>query len=196
MNKQGIVKTVAGLVVGGSTLLGALVQWERPPTEQRLAVNGSAPSVVYADKLAGGLPTVCSGHTDWNMRVGTPFTREECARIDQKNAESYATAIIQCTGHSIENPVLNQHRLDALTLFAINVGKAGACGSRAVKLIKQGRAEEGCKAIAHGPDGKPVWSYVNKTTFVRGLYNRRLFERDWCLKPMPAPASTSTKGFA
>ena len=169
---------VAGLWVGGDPLLQALSRWERPAHE-------TGASVVYADKLAGGLPTVCGGHTDWSLRVGTAYSKADCDKIDRANSAKYALAIIECTGHTDTNRVLNQHMLDGLTLFSINVGIAGACGSRAVKLIKAGKASEGCKAIANGPYGEPVWSYVNKTTFVRGLYNRRQFERDWCLKPMP-----------
>jgi GH24 family phage-related lysozyme (muramidase) len=184
-------KVVAGLVLAGASLLGAMTQWERPPEEQRIAEReGSAPSVVYADKLAGGLPTVCGGHTDWKLRVGTAYTKEQCAAIDSRNAERVALAIIKCTGHTEANPVLNQNRLDGLTLMGINVGEGsrGVCGSRAVKLIKAGKFAEGCRAIAHGPDGKPVWSYTNGgKTFVKGLYNRRVFESEWCARPMPKP---------
>lgn len=170
-------RIVAGLVLAGGGLLTAMNTWEG---------DGS---VVYADKLAGGLPTVCAGHTDWSLRVGTPYTKEECARIDGANAEKYGMAIIRCTGHGTEGgPRLNQNQFDALTLFAINVGATGACSSRAARLMKQSRADEACDAIAHGPDGTPVWSYVGGgTRFVRGLYNRRLFERDWCLRPVPNP---------
>lgn len=39
---------------------------------------------------------------------------------------------------------------------------------------------ESCNALAHGPDGKPVWSYADGK-FVRGLYNRHLAERALCL---------------
>lgn len=184
-------KVVAGLVLGTSSLLGAMALWERPPQE-RSPDGTTKGSVVYADKLAGGLPTVCSGHTDWKLRVGTPYTKEECDRIDRANAIQYGEAIIKCTGHTEANPVLNQHRLEALTLFALNVGAGGACGSRAVKLIAAGKFSEGCEAIAHGPSGKPVWSYTNGgKTFVRGLYNRRLFERDWCLLQDPRPGEVA-----
>lgn len=181
-----VQKVVAGLVIGSAGILTAMNSWERPPAERK----GGA-SVVYADKLAGGLPTVCSGHTDWKMRVGTAYTKDECDKIDAHEAEKVAVAIIACTGHTEQNGILNQHRLDSLTLMGVNVGSAGVCGSRAVKLIKARHFDEGCKAIANGPDGRPVWSYANGgATFVQGLYNRRLFERDWCLKPMPAPQPT------
>jgi hypothetical protein len=55
-----------------------------------------------------------------------------------------------------------------------------------VGLINAGRLLDGCNALAHAPDCKtPVWSYVTKPDgtkqFVRGLYNRRLAERDMCL---------------
>ena len=180
-------KIVAGLVLGSGSLLGAMAMWERPPAE--VAGGTPGPSVVYADKLAGGLPTVCSGHTDWKLRVGTPYTKEECDRIDKGNAEKYGLAIIKCSGHTDTNPVFrNQYEFDAHTLNAINIGIAGKCGARSMKLLKAGRHEEACDAIAHAPSGKPVWSYVKKKgvfVYVHGLYNRRLFERDWCLKPTP-----------
>lgn len=169
-------KVVAGLIVGGSTIIVATQQWE-----------GDV-HYVYADKLARDIPTVCSGHTDWKLRVGTPYTQEECARITSQDTEKYALRIIQCSGHTKDNPVLNQNSLDALTLFGINVGTANACGSRAMRLIKEHKLEQGCDAIANGPDGTPVWSYVHdrhgRQTFVQGLYNRRMFEADWCKRPV------------
>jgi GH24 family phage-related lysozyme (muramidase) len=169
-------KVVAGLVVASASILGAMSQWEGDET------------TVYADKLAGGLPTVCSGHTDWKMKVGSQVSEDECSHIRAADAAKYGLAIIQCSGHTADHPVLNQHQFDALTLFAINVGVANACGSRAMALIKAGDAAAGCDAIAQGPDGTPVWSYTNHgARFVRGLYNRRLFERAWCLEPLAAP---------
>lgn len=95
--------------------------------------------------------------------------------------ENLEAAILDC----IPADRLDQNSLDALTLFAINVGKAGACGSRAARLMREGRRDEACRAIATGSDGKPAWSYASGR-YVQGLQNRRQFERDWCLKRAPA----------
>lgn len=35
---------------------------------------------VYADNLAGGLPTRCAGDTNHNMPVGTKLTADDCAK--------------------------------------------------------------------------------------------------------------------
>jgi GH24 family phage-related lysozyme (muramidase) len=182
-------KVVGGLVIGGAGVITAMNQWERPPAER----TGGA-SVVYADKLAGGLPTVCSGHTDWKMRVGTAYSKEECDSIDAGEAAKVSLAIIKCSGHTDTNRVLNQNHLDSLTLMGENVGAPSVCASNALRLIKMGLYAQGCDAIAHTPSGQPNWSFVTngkgQKVFVQGLYNRRLFERDWCLrKPLPAPST-------
>ena len=181
------VKVVAGLVVGGAAMCGALYQ-----------VEDGSQTTVYADKLAGGIPTVCSGHTDWNLKVGAKLTQEECGAIDQKTATDYGMAILKCSGHTAEHPVFrDQNEFDAHTLRAVNIGIAGECGSRSMRLLKQGKHDLACDALANGPDGTPVWSYVNHgTRFVRGLYNRRLFERSLCLKPAPKPTTVNYHGFA
>ncbi|MGJ7531442.1 glycoside hydrolase family protein, partial [Variovorax sp. GB1P17] len=69
---------------------------------------------------------------------------------------------------------------NTFTLFAINVGKHGACDSRAARLMRDGRRKAACKALARGPDGRPVWSYSGGV-FVQGLQNRRQYEKNWCL---------------
>lgn len=172
-------KVVAGLVIGSATLIGGLKQWEG---DER---------VVYADKLGGGIPTVCSGHTDWKLKVGDKLSKEACDNITAADAEKYGFAVMACSGHAEGRKVFrNQNEFDAHVLRAINIGIAGECGSRSMQLLKAGKHDEACDALAHGPDGTPVWSYVNNgTVFVRGLYNRRLFERAWCLeKPAPKPS--------
>lgn len=153
------------LVLGGVAIVSALKLKEG----QELTT--------YPDKFAKGLPTFCSGRTSWDVPIGTKFTQEECDLIDRETTIEYGLAVLNCTNHIY----LTQDVLDALTLFAVNVGKAGACGSRAVKLINTGNLEKGCEAIAIGPDGKAVWSYANGV-FVKGLANRRWFEANWCLK--------------
>lgn len=134
--------------------------------------------VVYADKLAYGVPTVCAGHTDWSLVPGQSYTKADCDKIDAKTAREYGEAVVKCIGEKN----LDQNMLDAMTLFAINVGKAGACNSRAAQLMRAGKADEGCRAISHGPNGQRVWVYSGGK-YRRGLANRRDFERELCLKP-------------
>jgi lysozyme len=163
----------AGLVLGGSALVAALSQWEGQET------------TVYADRLAYGVPTVCSGYTDWSLRVGQVYDKAFCDALDEKTAIEYGSAVAQCVG----TDKLNQNSLDAFTLFAVNVGKAGACGSRAAQLMRAGKHDEGCKAISHGPTGKRVW-ITSGGKPRKGLANRRDFETAWCLKPVEKRATT------
>lgn len=159
------------LSVGGAVLLTIAGTWE-----------GASQFTVYADRVANNIATVCRGHTGKDLsgvvlKVGTPYTKEECARIDKYNAVKYSSAILYCVKVDI-----NQETLDALSLFAWNVGIKGACiDSQAIKLINQGKVLDGCKALATNQYGRPAWSMVGNK-YVQGLQNRRLFERDLCLK--------------
>lgn len=134
-------------------------------------------NAVYADKLAGGLPTYCAGRTDWQAPVGTKLTTDDCKQVNLVTIWEYGYAVLACTVWSN----LSGYRLVALTMFAINVGKQGACGSRAVRLINVGQITEGCRAIAYTPDGKPSWSYASGR-FVQSLHNRRQAEAALCVK--------------
>lgn len=131
---------------------------------------------VYADNLAGGIPTYCAGRTDWKAPVGARLTSDECREVNKTTLLEYGYAVLGCTEWSH----LTTYRLVALTIFAINVGKAGACGSRAVRLINAGQYTEGCNAMARSPSGAPVWSYASGR-YVQGLQNRRQAERSICL---------------
>lgn len=165
------VIVIAGLVLGGPDLISKLQ-----------AVEGST-TTVYADKLAYGIPTVCSGRTDWSLRVGQVYDKAFCDALDRKTAIEYGLAVVGCIGPER----LNQNSLDGMTLFAVSVGKAGACGSRAAQLLRAGKHDEACRAISHGPDGRRVW-ITSGGQKRKGLANRRDFEKALCLKPMPQPA--------
>jgi lysozyme len=158
---------LAGLVIGGPDIVAALQRVER----QELTV--------YADRLAYGIPTVCSGYTDWSLRVGQVYNKAFCDRLDRETAIEYGLAVVKCIGAD----KLNQHSLESFTLFAVNVGKAGACGSRAAQLMRASKHDEGCKAISRGPTGKRVW-ITSGGQPRKGLANRRDFETAWCLKPV------------
>jgi GH24 family phage-related lysozyme (muramidase) len=159
------VKIAAPLVLSGAAILGAMQQWEKQVL------------YVYADNLAGGLPTFCSGSTSWSERIGRRFTKDECDAIDFGVATDYGRAILSC----IPSDKLDQNSFDAMTLFAINVGKVGACNSRAAQLLRAGAREEGCRAISFGPNGQHVWSFASGKYLI-GLHRRRVYESNWCAK--------------
>lgn len=130
---------------------------------------------VYADNLAGGIPTYCAGRTDWNAKVGEKLTDDQCREVNKVTLLEYGYAILGCVSWDY----LTASRLIGLTMFAVNVGKEGACGSRAVRLINAGQVLAGCDALARGPDGKPAWSYSGGV-YRQGLQNRRQGERKFC----------------
>ncbi|UEB98520.1 lysozyme [Pseudomonas sp. HN2] len=147
--------------------------------------EGRGQNTVYADKLAGGLPTVCKGitrHTSpFPVVVGDYWSPERCAEVEQLVIRKTQLQLADC----ITNPDVSQNTFDALTSHGHNFGVTSTCASRAVALINAGRIAEGCKALAWAPDSKtPVWAFVTdakgQKRFVPGLHNRRLAESRLC----------------
>ena len=136
--------------------------------------EGNIPRV-YADKLARGLPTYCAGRTDWSAKVGTVLTSDECKEVNKITLLEYGYHMLGCVNWDHLTP----KRLIALTMFSVNVGKAGACGSQAVKQINVGNITAGCNLIARTPAGLPNWSSANGV-YVQGLQNRRQAESALC----------------
>ena len=133
---------------------------------------------VYADQLAGGLPTWCAGQTQGPRPgpVGTRLSDDYCREVNKATLLEYGYAVLGCTNWDY----ITADRLVALTIFAVNVGKAGACGSQAVQAINAGRVQEGCNLIATRPDGRPNWSSAGGK-YIPGLQARRQAERALCL---------------
>ncbi|WP_277759566.1 lysozyme [Pseudomonas sp. A34-9] len=147
--------------------------------------EGNGQNTVYADKLAGGLPTVCKGITRFTspypVVVGDYWSPAKCAEVEQLVIRKTQLQLAEC----ITNPNASQNTFDALTSHGHNFGVTSTCASRAVALINAGRITEGCKALAWAPDGKtPVWAFVTdakgQKRFVPGLHNRRLAESRLC----------------
>ena len=130
---------------------------------------------VYRDNLAGGLPTYCAGRTDWAAPVGAKLTDDQCREVNKTTLLEYGYAVLGCVNWDY----LTASRLIGLTIFAINVGKDGACNSEAVRQINVGNVLAGCDLIARRPDGTPNWSYVDGK-YVPGVQNRRQGERKLC----------------
>jgi GH24 family phage-related lysozyme (muramidase) len=147
--------------------------------------EGNGQNTVYADKLAGGLPTVCKGITRFTspypVVVGDYWSPAKCAEVEQLVIRKTQLQLAEC----ITNPNVGQTTFDALTSHGHNFGVTSTCASRAVALINAGRIAEGCEALAWAPDGKtPVWAFVTdakgQKRFVPGLHNRRLAESRLC----------------
>lgn len=158
--------------VGLATFLGT---WE-----------GASQNTVYADKLARGLPTVCKGitkHTSpYPVVIGDYWSPERCAEVEHLVISRGQLELADC----ISNDQISQKVFDALSSHGHNFGNPATCASRAVGLINAGRVAEGCRALAWGEDGRPVWAYTTdaegQRVFVRGLHRRRLAEMRMCLE--------------
>lgn len=131
---------------------------------------------VYADHFAAGLPTYCAGRTDPAAVVGTKLTDDQCRSVNKTTLLEYGYAVLGCANWDY----LTAKRLIGLTMFAVNVGKQGACNSQAVQQINAGNVQAGCNLIARTPDGRPNWSNAGGV-YVQGLQNRRQAERALCL---------------
>ncbi len=160
-------------------LVAHLQKWESGP--QRALI-------VYADKLAGGLPTVCNGLTRHVTRtpivVGERWAPEKCV-VEEANAlERVQRDLLACFKRLPPPSVL-----DMGSSHAWNFGAQATCGSGAMAAWNRGEWERGCQRISHGDDGRMVWSFTSHIdpatgkkvfTFVQGLANRRADEATKC----------------
>lgn len=121
-------------------------------------------------KDLGGIPTVCTGHTGPDVKMGVKWTPNACKEVLKKDLIKHGDGILQCI-----NVPLNQNQYNAFTLFAFNVGVGGFCRSTLAKKLNQGQYTEAC-------NGMYQWVYVNGQRS-QGLYNRRKVEVSMCLSP-------------
>lgn len=171
---------VAGVALAGATpeLMSFLGLWE-----------GEGQFVVYADGLAGGLPTVCRGLTRHvtatPIVVGERWSARKCEREEAAAVERVQLALAPC--FVVAPP---QQVFDAATSHAWNLGVTSTCSSGAMKAWNRGEWDRGCQRISRGDDGTLVWAYVRtgktlpngkpEMRFVQGLANRRAAETKLC----------------
>ncbi|CCP15862.1 TPA: glycoside hydrolase family protein [Stenotrophomonas maltophilia] len=167
------------LALGSAVLLALLALFES---------GGSTVTIVYADKLAGGLPTVCDGLTrhvtDTPIIVGEKWSKEKCRVETERAVAKVQRQLMKC--FRIEPP---QRVFDAASSHAWNLGATATCGSSSMTAWNAGRWDLGCRRLQLSDDGRPVWSYVKAGVaadgkpvyrFVQGLANRRAKERALC----------------
>lgn len=174
--RQVVTKGGVVLVTGSIALMGFLSTWEDDKRD---------PGKVYADQVARGVPTVCSGITPatspYPVIVGDYWSEERCLEVNRLVVGKTQLKLADC----LTGMVLSQNTFDALSSHAHNVGVGNTCASRAVGLINAGLLLEGCRALAYTPGGAPNWSFVGDK-FIQGLFNRRKAEAQMCaLKDSP-----------
>jgi lysozyme len=147
--------------VASTALISSAAMWEGEKNEPYLDV--------------GGIPTVCMGYTGKDITWGKHYSHEECNGLLRKELVDHANGVLNC----ITQP-LAVNEYNSFTLMAYNIGVVGFCSSRTARLFNEGKRAEACDAIAFSPNKQPNWSYVNGK-FVKGLFNRRLYERSMCL---------------
>lgn len=171
------------LVLGAAALVAFLGEWESGGADPVL--------VVYADKLAGGLPTVCNGLTRHVTKtpiiVGDRWTREKCEAEESAALERVQVALAQCFRRLPPQQVYNM-----ASSHAWNNGAPATCSSLAMEAWNRGEWELGCQRMSRSDAGRPVWSYVKtgktlpngkpEMKFVQGLANRRMAETGKCLE--------------
>lgn len=174
-------KVIGGLVLASAPLLAFLGYWE------------GRDRTVYADKLAGGLPTACGGITKHTSSkpviVGEVWTEEECAAELSDVVETDQRQLIDC--FVIKPP---QGVFDSFSSHGHNFGTPSTCGSLAMRVWNSGDFERACRLLSKTDDGKPNWSSIKtgkrlpngkpEMRFVQGLQNRRLAETAMCLKAL------------
>jgi GH24 family phage-related lysozyme (muramidase) len=172
----GSLVLVAGSLV---TFMGA---WESGPKLQL---------TVYADKLAGGLPTVCNGLTRHVTKtpivVGERWTEEKCHAEEYAALERVQVSLAQCFRRLPPQPVF-----DMASSHAWNNGAPNTCSSVAMQAWNAGDWELGCRRLSKSDEGRYVWSSVRtgrmlpngkpEMKFVQGLANRRADETKTCLE--------------
>lgn len=163
------------LILASAGAVGLMHKWE--------PAKGSpdAHLIVYADKIASGTLTVCSGLTnavsEKKLVLGDVWTEEDCNREESKALEKLQLNLAQCFKRLPPQSVF-----DAATSHAWNFGYPKTCASASMKQWNLGNWKLGCNLIAYQYDGvTPNWSYSDGK-FYRGLHNRRLDESKVCMK--------------
>lgn len=129
--------SLIGLVLASASLLGFVS-----------GLEGNKPTA-YADKLAGGLPTVCFGHTGPEVHVGDVWSKERCDATLVKDVRVHGDGILKC----IKVPI-SQNEYDGITTLAFNVGVGEVCRSSIPAKFLRGDRAAACKTILDFGNGR------------------------------------------
>lgn len=146
------------LVLASAGAVGMLNKWE--------PAKGSpdAQLVVYADKLAQGLPSVCNGITKHvatiPVVVGEKWTQQMCDTQQELAIEKVQTQVAMC--FKVLPP---QSVFDMAFDHAWNNGYFATCSSQSMQNWNKHKWKEGCRLLTFTPTGEPNWSSVSQGRF-------------------------------
>ncbi len=169
----------AGLVLASASLMAFLGVWEPDKRD---------PGLVYADKLANNIATVCKGLTHHvtatPIIVGERWSPEKCHEEEQRAVTRLQMKLWDC--FTVPPP---QSVFDMATSHGWNLGPSSTCGSAAMQAWRSGQWELGCRRLSFGDHGRRVWSFVKQPDgtfkFIQGLANRRDAETIQCTVDLP-----------
>lgn len=140
-----------------AVLVPLVIQWE------------GTELVPYKDVV--GIWTVCTGDT-YDVDPARTYTKEECEGRLERQLIAHARPVLKCVPQIADKPNV----LAASISLAYNVGPAAFCRSSLATKFRQGDIRGGC-------DGFLAWRYAGGRE-IRGLKNRRLAEREICLRDL------------
>ena len=115
-----------------------------------------------------GVPTICYGETK-NVKLGQTATKEYCDSQLSARLIEFNQGVESC----ITRPLRDNERV-AFVSLAYNIGVGAFCQSTVVRRFNAGDKAGACDAIL-------MWNRAGGKV-VQGLVNRRVKEREMCLK--------------
>ena len=122
---------------------------------------------VYLDPV--GIPTVCYGHMDRRLKIGTRYTRAQCEQFLYEDTESAQQAV-----KDLVTVPLTQNQYDALVSLVFNIGRPAFARSALLKKLNE-------EDYAGAAQEFPRWVYA-KGQKLPGLVTRRNSEMELFLR--------------
>ena len=154
-------KLISSFIAAGVTAASSFVAYDLTlPSE-------GFKNKVYSDPV--GLPTVCVGHMDKNLKRGQSFSDEDCLNLFAKDWVKHQKQLDSL----VKVSYASEWQRAALTDFTFNVGIGNVRSSTLIKLLNQGRHEEACIQLLR-------WNKAGGRV-LRGLVIRRENTLPYCL---------------
>lgn len=173
MNIRG--KLIAAFIAAGVTAASSFVALDLTLPSEGFRNN------VYSDPA--GLPTVCVGHMDKNLKRGQSFSDEDCLNLFAKDWVKHQKQLDSL----VKVAYASEWQRAALTDFTFNVGIGNVRSSTLIKLLNQGRHEEACIQLLR-------WNKAGGRV-LRGLVIRRENTLPYCLGKVSADKQKSYEEF-